>query len=536
MKLNRMGTLAGLAAWMLAAWLCAFAAANVAVAAPTNVLLIMCDDLRPLLGCYDDPLAKTPNIDRLAARGVCFVRAYSNYPVCGPSRASMLSGLRPTTTGYYGWEYVPNVPQLPAWFRQRGHYTAEFGKVYHTDRIRFPKIGEAPGRSVFVTQNPPGCWDVSDNCVTEADLDGYGYHYSATMQDEPPALAAHIAARGSLTPPAVRGAWHWLEWVETTLPDEQTSDGLVARRAAETIERTSGQGQPFFVAAGLRRPHQILAAPKPYFDLYALADIPPPPAEPREHIKKLSPLAFTYPVKEAYHIYSDEDRRVFERAYRANIAYCDAQIGLLLDTLDRLSLWDSTVVALTTDHGWHLGEHGGLVQKHTLFEESTRVPFVLAAPGFEAGRVCKTPIELVDLIPTLCDLCQIEPPAKLDGLSLRPLLADRGATLPRAGAVSTVRRLITADMRAADPKLPRQPVLGLSLRTPRWRYSEWQGGEFGRELYDEDRDPRELNNLADDAAHAKIAARLKAALARELARTNDTRANAPQSPPASSTP
>jgi len=492
-----------------------------------NVLLIVVDDMRPALGCYGDPVAKTPAMDRLASRGVRFDRAYCQYPICGPSRVSFLSGLRPETSGYYGWGAPAEFTYLPEWLKRHGYFTAEFGKVFHRNRSSFDdaraayekRTGKPYKNPVFRTLNPPGCWHVSDLCATPDDPCGYGYSYGVELIRRNVGPAANVAARGSLCPPGLKGGWYWVEWAETKLPDEATSDGIVVRRAAKTMEKATREGNPFLVAAGIRRPHQVLAAPQSYFDLHPLAGIAKPEPEPRDHLDKIPALALTHSKEFSYRIYSDDDRRRFWRAYHANISFADAQVGVLLATLDRLKLWENTVVVLFSDHGLHLGEHGGLSNKDTLFEESARVPLLVAAPGFtSAGKASPRPVELVDVFPTVADLCGLPQPPGLDGTSLRPLLADPQAKVLKAGAFSVVRRHVAGRrakgfsphvLRLSADAGPARHVLGRSIRTERWRYTEWDDRNLGAELYDEQNDPRELNNLAGKAELAGMEAEMK---------------------------
>ena len=497
-----------------------------------NVLHIISDDLRPVLGCYGDPLAKTSATDRLAAQGVQFDRAYVQYPICGPSRASFLSGLRPQTTDYFGWDYPPDVPLMPAWFRSNGYFTAQLGKVFHQRHI----LGN-PESSIRVL-SPPDAWDVADLCATTDDPCGYGYLYSAALRKEDPRATRHVLARGSLCPPGFKGGWFWQEWAETDLRDEQTTDGIVVRRAAAAIERSVKEGKPFYVAAGLRRPHQVLVAPKRYFDLYPLESIPAPPEEPADHLKKVSALALNYEKSKAGRIYSDEDRRRLWRAYYANVSFVDAQVDVLMKTLDRLDLWKNTVVVFHSDHGWQLGEHGGIGNKDVLFDESTHTPLIIAAPGYGgSGVTCPHPVELVDLFPTLAGLCELQPPANLDGVDLRASLKNPRGPAPRAGAVSVVKRHVKdrigrgfsgRPLTLEKDAGPARRVLGRSVRTERWCYVEWDDGDLGIELYDQRHDSHEWNNLANDPEFAGVRNEL-----RTLLRQLDLTAGAGHRPPAS---
>lgn len=487
-----------------------------------NVLHIIIDDLRPALGCYGDPIVKTPAIDRLAARAVQFDNAYVQYPICGPSRASFLSGLRPQTSGYFGWEYPRDTTLLPTWFRQNGYFTAAFGKVFHQHHVLY-----TPPDKIRML-NPPGAWDTTDLCATNDDPCGYGYLYSVALRKEHPSAAKHVLARGSVRPEGLKGGWFWQEWSETDLPDEKTTDGIVVRRAVQEMEQATDSDKPFYIAAGLRRPHQVLAAPQRYFDLYPLETVPLPASEPKDHIRNVPALALNYDKSRAYDIYTDAGRRNLWRAYYANVSFVDAQVAVLLDALERLNLWKNTIVILHSDHGWHLGEHGGLCNKDTLFDESTHTPLIIAAPGIGGTKSrCPHPAELIDLFPTLADLCELEQPAGLDGVSLKPSLRDPHGTASRAGAVSVVQRHVKGDKGKGfcpvwmtlekDAGKPRR-ILGRSLRTEDWHYTEWDGGALGVELYDISKDPRELKNLASSKQSEENRNKLQALL-RELGPT-----------------
>ena len=478
-----------------------------------SVLHIIIDDLRPALSCYGDPVARTPAIDQLAARGVQFDNAYAQYPICGPSRASFLSGLRPQTTGYFGWEYPSGVTLMPVWFRDNGYLTAAFGKVFHQGHIL-----HTPPEKIRML-NPPGAWDTSDLCATKDDPGGYGYLYSVALRREDPRAAKHVLARGSLRPEGLKGGWFWQEWSETDLPDEKTTDGIVVRRAVDAMERAVREDTPFYIAAGMRRPHQVLAAPRRYFDLYPLGSVPVPASEPRDHLERIPSLALNYDRSRAYNIYTVEGRRELWRAYYANISFVDAQVGFLLRALDRLDLWKTTIVVLHSDHGWHLGEHGGLCNKDTLFDESTHIPLIIVAPGYGGSKVsCPHPVELVDVFPTLAALCRLTPPVNLDGVSLQSSLRAPEGPAPRAGAVSVVERHVKGVKGKGfcpvwmtlekDVGSPRR-VLGRSVRSENWRYTEWDGGELGVELYDIRSDPHELNNLSSGGLYPDVTVKLR---------------------------
>jgi len=424
------------------------------------------------LGCYGHAQVKSPNIDRLASLGVRFDRAYCQYPVCNPSRVSMLAGLRPDTTRVMDLETPPrthlkDVVFLPQYFRKHGYHTAHVGEIFHTG----PEF-----------EDPPS-WDVE---VRET-----GKH--------PPEGAI---LRGKKLD---RPRKYNMEWAELSSTDEETADGVVARKASRMLERLAADKKPFFLAVGFRRPHQPYAAPKKYFDLYPPQGIRPLD-EPPEHLARIPSVAFTYPAGTPP--LAERDRQDVVAAYYACISFVDAQIGLILQALDSLNLWRNTLVVFYSDHGYHLGEHGGMWHKMSLFEESARVPLMIVVPGAAGnGRPCRGLVELVDIYPTLVELCGLPEVTGLEGRSLRHLLDDPG----RGGKP------------AAFTQARRDSGLGRSVRTARWRYTEWDGGRQGIELYDHDADPREHVNLADDPKWADAQAQLRALLAGRVEQTAGSR-------------
>jgi uncharacterized sulfatase len=446
-------------------WCVVAAAAGAAPAAERpNELLIAVDDMNNDLGCYGHPLVKSPHVDRLATRGVKFDRAYCQYPLCNPSRVSMLSGRRPDATGVMDLETPPrtrlgDVPFLPQYFRAHGYYAAHVGKIFHTGE-RF---------------EDPASWDLE---IRET-----GKH--------PPAAAI---LRGKKVD---RPQKYNMEWAVLSSPDEETADGVVARRASQMLKRLAADTRPFFLAVGFRRPHQPYAAPQKYFDLYPLETIGPLD-EPADHLRRVPAAAFTFPAGTPP--LSQSERAEVVAAYYACISFVDEQIGLVLATLDELNLWRNTIVVFYSDHGYHLGEHGGMWHKMSLFEPSARVPLIVAAPAAAGnGQSCQRVVELLDVYPTLVDLCGLPADSALAGRSLRPLLADPAATWSDA-AFTQVRR---------------GDVLGRSVRTARFRYTEWNEGRQGAELYDHAADPRELVNLAGAREFADEQAQLRALLRRQ---------------------
>lgn len=444
------------------------------VAPKYNVLFIACDDLNTSLGCYGHPQARTPNLDRLAARGVRFERAYCQYALCNPSRSSLLGGVRPDTSGIYEnstpiRKVFPDIVTLPQLFKNHGIYVARVGKMYHygvPGQIGTSGLDDAPSWTEVI--NPIGR-DRTD----EADVINF-------------------------TPD--RGIGASLAWMQAKGTDEEQTDGRVAAETIRLME--THKGKPFFIAAGFYRPHVPAIATQMYFDLYPLDQIKLP-VEPTGHVTNIPPVALT--ARPANYGLEESKLRQFKRAYLASVSFVDAQVGKVLDALDRLGLADKTIVVFWGDHGWCLGEHGQW-QKTLLFEESTRVPLIIALPDRKKGEVSPRPVELLDLYPTLADLCGLEAPKTVEGKSLRPLLKDPQAKWTKPAITQQMRREGGAT------------IMGYSVRTERFRYTEWDGGKAGVELYDHDHDPHEWNNLVKDPKAPQLIADLKRLLPKLPAR------------------
>jgi uncharacterized sulfatase len=442
-------------------------AAGAAAPRPLNVLFIAVDDMNNDLGCYGHPLVKSPNIDRLARMGVKFDRAFCQFPLCSPSRSSLLTGLRPGTTRVFNLQYhfrtgLPDVVTLPQLFKNSGYYSARVGKIYHYGNpgdIGTSGLDDPPSWNHFV--NPAG----RDKTVLETDIINY------------------TPKRG------LGSAMCFLS--DRQGKDEEHTDGKVALEAIKLLEQH--KDKPFFIAAGFYKPHTPYVAPKKYFDLYPMDKIQLPELPPG-HRKAVPGPALASTAPWPYFGVTTDQARECKQAYYAAISFVDAQIGRLLDTMDRLKLWDNTVVVFWSDHGYHLGEHG-LWMKQSLFEESARVPLVIIAPGAKGnGKACSRTVEFVDLYPTLADLAGLTPPKNLEGASLRPLLEDPQAPWDRP----------------AHTQVQRAKFPGYSVRTERWRYTEWDDGKQGAQLYDHEADPHELNNLVNDPQHAKVVETMKA--------------------------
>lgn len=457
-------------------------AAQVRAAERPNVLFIISDDLNNSLGCYGHPLVKTPNIDRLAARGVRFDRAYCQFPLCGPSRNSLLTGLYPNSTGILAngqvfRQTIPSQRSLPQAFRLSGYFAGRIGKLFHYN---------VPNSIGTAGHDDPGSWELQ---INPAGCD--------RLDEEP-----HIF---TLTPGQFGGT---LSWYASPQADEKHTDALLATDAEWVLERCAKRkDRPFFLSVGFYRPHTPYVSPKQYFTRYPEQNMPVVQGVKQDQAD--IPPAALGSYKQEQDKLTDDLRRQCVQAYFASISFMDAQVGRVLDALDRLGLAQNTIIVFTSDHGYHLGEHG-LWQKQSLFEESARVPLIIVAPdAAKQGGVAKAPVGLIDVYPTLAELCGVKAPENVQGQSLVPILKDPGVT-GRGWALSQVVRGGGIQRFGSSPAVGDtiKRFMGYSLRTPRWRYTEWGEGAQGRELYDHEADPREQTNLANEPAHAATVAQL----------------------------
>ncbi len=434
-----------------------------------NVLFIAVDDMNNDLGCFGHPLVKSPSIDRLAGRGVRFEHAYCQFPLCSPSRSSLLTGLRPDTTRVLDLQYhfrqgLPEVVTLPQMFIKNGYYVARVGKMYHYGNPGDIGTSGLDDRASWTEHfNPAG----RDKTALEPDIMNY-------------------------TPK--RGLGSSMAFLaDPTGTDLEHTDGKVAAQTIQLLEKH--KNEPFFIGAGFYKPHCPYVTPKKYFDLYRMEDISLPPITtntPRDY----PTLALSGYKPWPYVGVTLDQARECKRAYYAAISFVDAQIGRVLEAVDRLGLRENTIIVFWSDHGYHLGEHG-LWFKQSCFEESARVPLIISVPGLKtAGQASPRLTELVDLYPTLADLAGLTPPPGLQGASLRPLLLNPTAEWHRP----------------AFTQVQRGAVPGHSVRTERWRYTQWDRGAQGEELYDQDNDAQELHNLAALPKHASTVAEMKALL------------------------
>lgn len=449
-----------------------------------NVLFLVADDLNTRLGCYGDAQAISPNIDKLAKRGVRFERAYCQYPLCNPSRSSFLTGLRPDTTRVventtHFRKAVPDAQTLPQTFQRAGYSVVRAGKLYHYNvpaSIGTDGFDDAP--SWQRTINPSG-----------RDKDE-----ERSIRNYTPKIGLGAAL-----------AWHATEGDGT-----DHTDGKIATEVIALLEKHAAQPEkPFFIGCGFFRPHVPCVASQKYFDLHPLEKFSLP-KEPLEHLAKIPAVSLL--VKPPSYGVAEPDLLNFLRAYYASVSQMDAQVGRVVDALDRLKLADKTIIVFLSDHGWLLGEHGGQWQKRSLFEESARVPLVIAVPGNAAnGQTSQRPVELVDLHPTLAELCGLAIHPTLEGRSLKPLLANPQAAWDKPAFTQVTRNAEVSLAIGVDPK--KKSIIGRSVRTDRWCYIEWDEGRAGTELYDAQADLKQYHNLAADPKHAAAIAELKRLLA-----------------------
>jgi iduronate 2-sulfatase len=479
-----------------------------------NVLLILVDDLKPALGCYGDPVAKTPNIDALAGRGMRFDLAYCNQAVCAPSRFTLMLGSHSTSTGLYGLgsqvrQIIPNAVTMPQYFAKHGGYRTEsLGKVFH---IGHGNHGDPDSFSV------PHFHDKVIEYLDPDSTDG-----GQLTREEAFFTNQKLDAIKSLP----RGA----AFESPDVTDDQYADGRVAaetvRRLQAAKARRDSDGTPFFIAAGFARPHLPFSAPKKYWDLYDSAVLPMPrfedhPADAPAVARKRGGEILNYkpvPTDNAA-TYSDELKRNLIHGYYASTSYVDAQIGKVIGEVDRLQLASNTIVVLWGDHGFHLGDLG-IWTKHTNYEQANRIPILISAPGVtKPGSSTRQPAESVDIFPTLAELAGLpapDGPQAIDGLSLVPVLKD------------PAQRIRDHAFHA----YPKQK-LGRAIRTERYRLVEWKGNNAAveYELYDYQTDPWETRNLA--ATRPEVVATLKQTLAKypqPVRRTSGRARPAPKSP------
>ncbi|MBC7965872.1 MAG: sulfatase-like hydrolase/transferase [Fuerstia sp.] len=457
-----------------------------------NVLFIAVDDLRPELGCYGNTIVKTPNIDRIAARGIVFNKAYCQQAVCSPSRTAIMTGLRPDVTKVWDLETHFRVAQpdcitLPQHFKANGYHCAALNKVYHKGFEDGRSWSEphwySSGQSIDTDLT-----DYTKRIVTKHDVNVT--EYAKELTDGPARGNGKSAKKG----PAFE---------VSPKSDDELPDGAAANEAVKRIQALKLSEKPFFLAVGFAKPHLPFVAPKKYWDLYDPNLIPVPttnrlPEGSPEFAGHTNGELHSYPGVPKENPIPVDFARTLRHGYYACVSYTDAQIGKLLDALDQEGLADNTIIVLWGDHGWQLGEHG-LWHKHTNFEIAARSPLLISVPKSKtAGQTCDAPVEFVDVYPTLSDLCGLPAPANVDGTSLKNFIDDPAAPATDV-AISQYPKKDTATG---------TNLMGYSIRDSHWRATFWRDRNGPRiiatELYDEQNDPTETVSLASKPEHAAL--------------------------------
>ena len=436
-----------------------------------NVLFIIVDDLNCDLGAYGNSVVHTPNIDRLASRGVLFENAHAQYPWCGPSRASLMTGMYPNQTKITNINMnlrnsIPDVITMGQRFRQQGYQSVRIGKIFHCD---------VPGAIGTSGNDDIYSWDQTVNPYGRDKIEEYKVN--------------------TLTPRKYGGTLSWLAAEGT---DNEQTDGIAASEAIKKLDNFANTETPFFLALGFFRPHTPFIAPKKYFDLYDQQKIEIPEIA-SDYLSTLPEPAVKSIRSKKHQLNMEKElAQEIKEAYYATISFVDAQVGRILDYLETSGLDKNTIVVLTSDHGFHMGEHSHW-QKQTLFESSTRIPLIISTPyTVNKGGVTKSPVELIDIYATLMDLTNIEPPKHVVGKSLRPIMNNLKTSV-RKSSLTRWRN-------------------GYSIKTNRYRLTQWgSNGELGYELYDHKNDKNELINLADNQDYSTVMDSLKLNLAQRIA-------------------
>ncbi len=455
-----------------------------------NVLFFAVDDLRPEFGAYGKTYIHSPNLDRLANRGVTFNRAYCQQAVCSPTRSSLLTGTRPDTTKVWDLEThfrkaLPDVVTLPQHFKQNGYFVQGMGKLYHGG-FDDPQSWSVPWAAPKTSH---GTYGLPENNALNKQAP------VATPKNAPKAKKGKAASRGPRGP----------AFESSDVPDNTFHDGALADMAVAALAECAQKDQPFWLGVGFIRPHLPFVAPKKYWDLYDPATIRlapnpfPPQGAPDYAVLSGGELRSYHGIPTGP--IPDDLARQLKHGYYAAISYMDAQVGRVLDELDRLGLAEKTIIVLWGDHGWKLGEHGGWC-KHSNVENDTNAPLLISVPGLKtAGQRTEALAEFVDIYPTLAELCGLPLPDHLEGASLVPVLRDPAKAVKNA-AFSQYPRGVDG-----------RQLMGYTMRTDRYRFTRWVGrNDHSKvdavELYDHQTDPLESVNIAHAPENAELVGRL----------------------------
>ncbi|WP_462251423.1 sulfatase [Ferruginibacter sp.] len=504
--------------WLLSIFLL-IASANVVAQKSTkpNVLFIAVDDYKPIAGCYGNTLVKTPNIDRLAKMGTVFMNNYCQQAVCGPTRASLMTGMRPDVTKVWDLktqmrDMNPDILTLPQYLITQGYTTSGIGKIFHP--------------SSAIKKVDPVSWSIPYLELKETDFaNGFGFPANSQYQK---------AETKALFPPKEKGKGKdknddgddeapvskkgpSSECID--VPDNAYNDGVYALKAKQQLTALTKAGKPFFMAVGFHKPHLPFVAPKKYWDLYKREDMTLEKFQ--EHSKNAVNIAYhksgelrnytdipefaTLPGEDLRIGLKTEKQKELIHGYYAAISYMDAQVGILLNTLESLGTLDNTIIVLWGDHGWHLGDHD-LWEKHTNFEQATRSPLIIAAPGIKPGTTTSQ-TEHLDIFPTICDLAAVPVPEQLQGKSLKPVMQNKKASVKEFSVSQYPRKLQKEEVKKKG--YDDNKIMGYSMRTDKYRYTIWMRSFtsdqpysadkiYATEMYDYVNDPLEKVNVVND--------------------------------------
>ncbi|MQP25658.1 sulfatase-like hydrolase/transferase [Flavobacterium sp. LMO8] len=501
--------------YILKGFLFLFATVSLAQQKQKNILFIAVDDLKPLINAYGENQMKTPNFDRLIKSGVMFENAEVQQAVCGPSRASVMTGTYPDRTKVWDLhtdfrESSPTLVSMPEYLISQGYTTTAVGKIYH-------KGSTAPGHDGKSWSIPHV---LPENFDPKYGTPSFSYYQDPATKAEHDRLMKEAEAQGKK--PGQQRTYAFKKLKPSTesadVSDEAYQDGIYTVEAIKRLDKLAKEAKPFFLGVGFQKPHLPFVAPKKYWDLYDRSKIS---LAPNQKLIDGTP-DFAYQTFGELRAFTDIDnntklgeplpeakQRELIHGYMACVSYVDAQLGKLLDELDRLKITNETVIVLWGDHGYHLGDHT-MWNKHSNFEQATRIPFIFSGPGVTKGKKVTTPVELIDLFPTVFELAGVKQSTQTDGKSLVPVLDNDPKT--------------NLKVDYALSQYPRQngKIMGYSIRTERYRYTEWHGNNYNAstpydasnivavELYDFKTDPTETKNHAKDASNKQLVDELQA--------------------------
>ena len=487
-----------------------------------NVLFIVVDDLKPLLGSYGYNEIISPNIDRLAREGVLFSKAYSQQAICTASRMSFITGMRPDYTKIWDLstklrDTRPNIVTIPQYFKENGYESVGMGKVMHGAKNNDPESWSMPFIANENFEYATG-YKMPANLYQSPEIHKKWDSLQAALDADPDADRGWFAVNSVMKSAGLRPLTESLD-----VPDNAYADGASSLKTIELLKEFDRENKKFFLTVGFQKPHLPFTPPKKYWDLYERDNIKlsefqkrsdGSPSDAYHRSGELRNYHDTEPSMDENGIVNDDKQREIIHGYMASVSFIDAQVGIILDYLKSSGMDDNTVVVFFGDHGWHLGDHG-LWNKHSNFEEATRTPLIFRSPDITGGFINKSPVELLDIFPTICELAGIEVPEYLDGVSLLPIL-EKKVSIQKDFAISQYPRRCNV-MRSVIGTYPEDcTLMGYAVRNSRYRYVAWVSGDYEdrsdfnnneilmEELYDYDIDPLETRSFASDPKYQMV--------------------------------